>query len=184
MTLKVRYQLLDDDQLRQLLEDIASQVIGTQPETPVILLGIERRGGPLARRLAAAIQKSSPQRSGRSVEVGALDINLYRDDLTMVAEQPVVRKTTLPTNIDGRDLILVDDVLYTGRTIRAALEALNDYGRARSIRLAVLVDRGLRELPIQPDFVGRTIETRPDEIVDVRVAEIDGEDGCWVLEKE
>jgi pyrimidine operon attenuation protein/uracil phosphoribosyltransferase len=179
MTLKVRQQLLDADAMDQLLKDIASGIIESNPHSPIILLGIERRGGPLARRLAEIMQNR-----GVSVEVGTLDINLYRDDLTMVAEHPVVRKTELPTSIAGRDVILVDDVLYTGRTIRAALEALNDYGRARSIQLAVLIDRGLRELPIQPDFVGKKVETGPNEIVDVRVTEVDDEDGGWTMEKE
>jgi pyrimidine operon attenuation protein/uracil phosphoribosyltransferase len=179
MTLKVRQQLLNPDEMGQLLEAMASQILEANPSTPIILLGIERRGGPLARRLSTVIG-----RRGVQVEVGTLDINLYRDDLTRVAEQPVVRKTTLPTDITDRDVILIDDVLYTGRTIRAALEALNDYGRARSIQLAVLLDRGLRELPIQPDFVGRRIDTRPDEIVDVRVVEVDDEDGGWIMEKE
>jgi len=178
MTLKVRYQLLTDVQLGQLLQDIAARILDAKPARPIIILGIERRGAPLAERLARILRDS-----GAKVEVGTLDINLYRDDLTMVASQPVVRKTTLPGDIGGRELILVDDVLYTGRTIRAALEALNDYGRARSITLAVLVDRGGRELPIQADFVGTAITTAPDEIVDVHVQEIDGDDGCWVLEK-
>jgi pyrimidine operon attenuation protein/uracil phosphoribosyltransferase len=179
MTLKVRQQLLTPDDLGQLLEAIASKILWSNPGSPIILLGIERRGGTLARRLSKIIRKR-----GTAAEVGTLDINLYRDDLTMVAEQPIVRKTTLPVDITGRDVILIDDVLYTGRTIRAALEALNDYGRARSIRLAVLLDRGLRELPIQPDFLGRQIDIGPDQIVDVHVDEIDGDDGSWILEKE
>ena len=179
MTLKVRQQLLSAIEMGQLLKVMAFNILESRPDAPLILLGIELRGGPLARRLAKIIRQQ-----GVEVEVGTLDINLYRDDLTMVAEQPVVRRTVLPTGIAGRDVILVDDVLYTGRTIRAALEALNDYGRARSIRLVVLIDRGLRELPIQPDFVGRKVESSPDEIVDVRVIEIDEEDGCWMTEKE
>lgn len=179
MTLKVRQQLLSAIEMGQLLKVMASDILESHPDAPLILLGIERRGGPLARRMARIIRQQ-----GGEVEVGTLDINLYRDDLTMVAEQPVVRRTVLPASIAGRDVILVDDVLYTGRTIRAALEALNDYGRARSIRLVVLIDRGLRELPIQPDVVGRKVESAPDEIVDVRVVEIDDEDGCWMTEKE
>ena len=179
MTSKVRQQLLSAIEMGQLLKVMAFNILESRPDAPLILLGIERRGGPLARRLAKIIRQQ-----GVEVEVGTLDINLYRDDLTMVAEQPVVRRTILPTGIADRDVILVDDVLYTGRTIRAALEALNDYGRARSIRLVVLIDRGLRELPIQPDCVGRKVESAPDEIVDVRVIEIDEEDGCWMTEKE
>lgn len=179
MTFKARQQLLDAHDMGQLLKAMASSILDARPESPIILLGIERRGGPLANRLAEIVRTR-----GLEAEVGTLDINLYRDDLTMVAEQPVVRRTVLPTNIDNRDVILVDDVLYTGRTVRAALEALNDYGRAKSIRLAVLIDRGHRELPIQPDFIGRRVVTGPDEIVDVRVVEVDGEDGGWTFQKE
>ena len=179
MTLKVRQQLLNSDEMGQLLAVMASQILAANSDTTIILLGIERRGGPLAERLSKLIETK-----GTQVEVGKLDINLYRDDLTRVAEQPVVRKTALPTDITDRNVILVDDVLYTGRTVRAALEALNDYGRAHSIQLAVLLDRGQRELPIQPDFIGLRIETQPDEIVDVRVVEVDNEDGGWVMERD
>lgn len=179
MTLKVRQQLLNSDEMGQLLAVMASQILAANSDKTIILLGIERRGGPLAERLSKLIETK-----GSQVEVGKLDINLYRDDLTLAAEQPVVRKTTLPTDITDRNVILVDDVLYTGRTVRAALEALNDYGRAHSIQLAVLLDRGQRELPIQPDFIGLRIETQPDEIIDVRVVEVDNEDGGWVMERD
>ena len=178
MALKVRYQLMSADEMRQMLEAMASEILEANPDRPVILLGIERRGGPLAERLSKIIEKQSAK-----ALVGTLDINLYRDDLTMVSAQPVVRKTELPTDIRDQDVILVDDVLYTGRTIRAAMEALNDYGRVKSLQLAVLIDRGNRELPIQPDFVGLVVESEPNEIVDVRVVEVDGEDGGWVMDK-
>ena len=178
MALKVRYQLMSADEMRQTLEAMASEILEANPDRPIILLGIERRGGPLAQRLSKIIE-----RQGATAPVGTLDINLYRDDLTMVAAQPVVRKTELPTDIRDRDVILVDDVLYTGRTVRAAMEALNDHGRVKSLQLAVLIDRGHRELPIQPDFVGLIVGSEHDEIVDVRVAEVDGEDGGWVMDK-
>lgn len=176
--MKARYQLMSADDMRQTLEAMTSEILTANPDRPVILLGIERRGGPLARRLSENMEAR-----GEAAEVGKLDINLYRDDLTMVSSQPVVRKTELPTDINDKNVILVDDVLYTGRTIRAAMEALNDYGRIRSLQLAVLIDRGHRELPIQPNFVGRTVESERDAIIDVRVREVDGEDGSWVMDK-
>jgi len=178
MALEDRYQLFDAEAMRQTLDAMALEILKANPDRPIILLGIQRRGGPLARRLSAILTKR-----GASVDVGTLDINLYRDDLTRVSAQPIVRKTELPVDILDKDVILVDDVLYTGRTIRAAMEALNDYGRVRSLQLAVLIDRGRRELPIQPDFVGRVVESQRDEIVEVRVAEVDGEDGGWVMDR-
>ena len=146
---------------------------------PVVLLGIHRRGVPMARRMA--IQMT--ERTKREPQIGILDINLYRDDLTKVAFQPVVHKTEVPPDIDDRDIILVDDVLYTGRTVRAALDALCDFGRMRSIQLAVFIDRGHRELPIEANFIGRKIKTKDNEVVEVRLTEIDGEDAIYVMEK-
>jgi len=112
-----------------------------------------------------------------------LDINLYRDDLTKVATQPVVHRTEIPADIDDKDVILVDDVLYTGRTVGAALRALIDFGRMRTIQLAVFVDRGHREMPIEANFIGRKITTKDTEVVEVRLTEIDGEDAIYVMEK-
>lgn len=178
MTLKASHQLVTARQMRQLLDAMADEIASVGSELPVVLLGIERRGAPLAERLAGLLRDR-----GIPSELGRLDINLYRDDLELVDSQPIVRKTILPVDIQQRDVVLVDDVLFTGRTIRSALEALNDYGRARSIRLAVLIDRGRRELPIQPDIVGRSIDSRSDEIVDVHVAEVDGDDGVWIAER-
>ena len=137
-----------------------------------VLIGIRTRGVPLAERLADEIEKLAGQRP----PIGVLDITLYRDDLSTIAPQPVVKSTELPTPIDDRMVILCDDVLYTGRTVRAALNELADYGRPSAVRLAVLIDRGHRELPIQGDFVGETIETRNDELVEVAFRETDGED--------
>jgi len=140
----------------------------------VALVGIRSRGVPLARRIAEAVAAIA----GTAIPVGSLDITLYRDDLMRhaVGPQPVVRKTDIPFSIDGRRILLVDDVLYTGRTVRAALDALIDFGRPQSIQLIVLVDRGHRELPIKADYVGKNLPTAPHESVQVRVAEIDGTD--------
>ena len=179
MALKPRYQLMSADEMRQTLEAMAPQILEASPSRPIVLLGIERRGAPLAQRLA----ETMANRGITVASVGKLDINLYRDDLTMVSAQPIVRKTELPIDIRDKDVILVDDVIYTGRTIRAAMEALNDYGRVRSLQLAVLIDRGNRELPIQPNFVGHTVASEHDEIIEVRVLEIDGEDAVWVMDR-
>jgi len=140
----------------------------------VALVGIRSRGVPLARRIAEAVAAIA----GTAIPVGSLDITLYRDDLMRhaVGPQPVVRKTDIPFSIDGRRILLVDDVLYTGRTVRAALDALIDFGRPRAIQLVVLVDRGHRELPIKPDYVGKNLPTAPHESVQVRLVEIDGID--------
>ena len=138
------------------------------------LVGIRTRGVPIARRLAQAIKEIN----GHEVPTGALDITLYRDDLMRhaVGPQPVVRRTEIPFSIDGKRILLVDDVLYTGRTIRAALDALIDFGRPQSIQLVVLVDRGHRELPIKADYVGKNLPTAASESVQVHLMEIDGRD--------
>ena len=133
----------------------------------------------MARRMAIRIA----EKTQREPQIGTLDINLYRDDLTRVASHPVVQKTEVPPNIDDRDIVLVDDVLYTGRTIRAALDALCDFGRMRTIQLAVMIDRGHRELPIEANFIGKKIPTKDNEVVEVRLTEIDGEDAIYVMEK-
>ena len=133
----------------------------------------------MAQRMAIHMAR----KTNREPQIGTLDINLYRDDLTRVAFQPVVRKTEVPPDIDDKDIILVDDVLYTGRTIRAALDALCDFGRMRTIQLAVLIDRGHRELPIEANFVGKKITTKDNEVVEVKLTEIDGEDAIYVMEK-
>jgi pyrimidine operon attenuation protein/uracil phosphoribosyltransferase len=136
------------------------------------------RGHPLALRLAAAIQEFE----GVAVPVGSLDIGLYRDDLAKRASPPRLKPSAMPRDIDGATVVLVDDVLFTGRSARAAMDALLDFGRPRRVRLAVLIDRGHRELPISPDFVGRNIPTRLGEAVEVRLAETDGEDGVWIAD--
>jgi pyrimidine operon attenuation protein/uracil phosphoribosyltransferase len=142
----------------------------------LVLVGIADRGDHLAGRLAAEIERIE----GVAVPVGVLDITFYRDDIGMRAEAPEVHETRIGFDLTGRTVVLVDDVLYTGRTIRAAMDALMDLGRPRRIRLAVLVDRGHRELPIRPDFVGKNVPTSDDDQVRVMVSELDGEDGVLV----
>ena len=144
----------------------------------LIIVGIQRRGVQLAARIVSNIS----ERESAKVPLGALDITLYRDDLQTVGPRPVVGPTDIPTDVDGRAVVIVDDVLYTGRTVRAALDALIDRGRPAAIQLAVLVDRGHRELPIRPDFVGKNLPTSSREIVTVRVAEVDGEDEVVIEE--
>ena len=179
MTLKLSYQLMTAGEVRGTLEHLAEQIVSANGGRHVVLLGIQRRGIPMAQRMA----KHIGDRTGQPPQMGMLDINLYRDDLTKVATQPVVRRTEIPSDIDDKDVILVDDVLYTGRTIGSALRALIDFGRMRTIQLAVFVDRGHRELPIKANFIGKKIDTKDHEVVEVRLAEIDGEDAIYVMEK-
>jgi len=142
----------------------------------IILLGIKRRGVPLAKTLAANIERFE----GKKVPVGSIDITLYRDDLTETVELPTASETEIPCDITDRHVILVDDVIYTGRTVRAAIEAVFSFGRPRSIQLAVLIDRGHRELPLRPDFVGKNIPTSKSEMIKVSVDEFDGETGVAI----
>ena len=162
--------ILTSEEMRRALTRIAHEIVESNKGLDgLLLVGIRRRGVPLARRIAAAIASFE----SASVPVGALDINLYRDDLTS-RPQPLVRPTEMPVSIVGKTVVLVDDVLFTGRTVRSALDALTDLGRPRIVQLAVLVDRGHHELPISADFVGKNVPTSLDEIVEVRVDEIDG----------
>ncbi len=143
------------------------------------LVGIKRRGVPLAQRIAKAIERIE----GKPVEVGTLDIQFYRDDLSTNGARPTVTPADIGFDIASRDIILLDDVLYTGRTIRAALDALFDHGRPRSVRLLVLIDRGHRELPIEAQFVGRVVPTSSKEIVEVKLNEVDGSDQVLLVER-
>ena len=179
MSLKVNYQLMKADEVTTTLNRMADEILKANEGRPVVLIGIQRRGVPMARRMAIHIA----EKTNREPQIGTLDINLYRDDLTRVAIHPVVRKTEVPPNIDDRDVVLIDDVLYTGRTIRAALDALCDFGRMRTIQLAAMIDRGHRELPIEGNFVGKRITTKDNEVVEVKLKEIDGEDAVYVMEK-
>lgn len=163
--------IMSESQMDAALGKMARQIIKRNKNMEeIVLIGIRSRGVPLAGWLGRKIGAILKQ----PVSVGSLDINLYRDDLSEVDEQPVVRKTELPFSISGKGVILVDDVLYTGRTIRAAMDALVDFGRPKFVQLAVLVDRGWRELPIQADYVSKKIETTATENIKVMVAETDG----------
>jgi pyrimidine operon attenuation protein/uracil phosphoribosyltransferase len=168
-------QVMDADRMSRALTRIAHEILErNRGLDDVALVGIRTRGVPLARRLAKLLE----QINGDHVPTGALDITLYRDDLmrSAVGPQPVVRRTEIPFSIDDRKILLVDDVLYTGRTIRAALDALIDFGRPRAIQLVVAVDRGHRELPIKADYVGKNIPTSVRQSVQVRLQETDGRD--------
>lgn len=143
------------------------------------LIGIKRRGVPLAQRIAKIIETIERQ----PVETGSLDISFYRDDLSTSGPRPTVNKGDIGFDVADRDVILIDDVLYTGRTIRAALDALFDHGRPRSVRLLVLIDRGHRELPIEAQFIGRVVPTSSREIIEVKLNEIDGSDGVLLVER-
>lgn len=150
-------------------DEIVERTSGTDD---LVLVGIQRRGVQLAARLASLIE----EREGKPVPRGALDITLYRDDLQTVGPRPLVGATELPVDIDGKQVVIVDDVLYTGRTVRAALDELADFGRPARILLAVLIDRGGQELPIRADVIGKAVTVPDDAQVDVRVAELDGDD--------
>ena len=168
-------QVMDADRMSRALTRIAHEILErNRGLDELALVGIRTRGVPIARRLARALKEIN----GDDVPTGALDITLYRDDLMRhpVGPQPLVRRTEIPFSIDDRKIMLVDDVLYTGRTIRAALDALIDFGRPRVIQLIVLVDRGHRELPIKADYVGKNLPTSLRQSVQVRLQEIDGTD--------
>jgi pyrimidine operon attenuation protein/uracil phosphoribosyltransferase len=170
-------QIMTAEEIRRATTRISHEIVEKQAGTAgLALVGIQRRGVPLARRFAAAIA----EHEGVEVPVGALDITFYRDDLSVVAQQPLVKGTDLPFDLNDATIVLVDDVLFTGRTIRAAMDALVDFGRPRAIRLAVLVDRGHRELPIRADHVGKNVPTSREELVRVHLEEVDGEDGVTI----
>lgn len=174
-------KVLDKEGVSRALMRITHEILEKNKGTEgLCLVGIRNRGVYLAKRLAECIQKIE----NAEVLVGALDITLYRDDLTLIAVQPLVRKTEIDFDISDKNLVLVDDVLYTGRTIRAALDALIDFGRPKSIQLAVLIDRGHRELPIRADYAGKNIPTSKNEMVEVRVEEVDGIDEVVIVEKD
>ncbi len=170
-------RIMTGDDIRRAVVRVSHEIVEKHAGTDgLALVGIQRRGVPLARRIADAIRENE----GAEVPVGALDITFYRDDLSLVAQQPVVKGTAIPFDINGRTVVLVDDVLYTGRTIRAAMDALIDYGRPQAIRLAVLVDRGHRELPIRADHVGKNVPTSREEVVHVMLDVIDGDDAVVI----
>jgi pyrimidine operon attenuation protein / uracil phosphoribosyltransferase len=174
-------RILGADELRRALTRIAHEIVERHGGADdLVLVGIRSRGVPLAQRLAALIL----QHEDADVPVGSLDITYYRDDLTRIAHAPIVKRSDLEADVSGRTVVLVDDVLYTGRTVRAALDALTDHGRPQAVRLAVLVDRGHRELPIRADFVGKNLPTNATELVHVRLLETDERDEVVIEQPE
>jgi len=176
--LHLKAHLMDEAALRRALMRIAHEIVEkNEGSQDVVLVGIRRRGLPLAQRLAANIRSID----GREIPVGSVDITLYRDDLSELQTLPETHGNDIPFNIIGKHVVLVDDVIYTGRTCRAAIDALFTVGRPRCVQLAVLVDRGHRELPIRPDFVGKNVPTSRDEVISVKMEEFDGETGVDIL---
>jgi pyrimidine operon attenuation protein/uracil phosphoribosyltransferase len=173
-------RILGPEDVRRAVTRIAHEIVEREGTDELVLVGIADRGDHLAFRLAGEIESME----GRSLPVGVLDITFYRDDIGLTAEAPEVHETRIPFDVSGRTVVLVDDVLFTGRTVRAAMDALTDLGRPRRIRLAVLVDRGHRELPIRADFVGKNVPTRREDDVRVMVSELDGQDGAVVGEAQ
>lgn len=180
MNFKQKAKILDKDAIEKTIIRISHEILEKNKDIEnLAIIGIRNRGAYLAERIAQRIK----QISNKEIPVGILDITLYRDDLTTIASQPVVHKTEVNFDITDKIIILVDDVLYTGRTIRCALDALIDFGRPKSIQLAVLIDRGHRELPIRADYVGKNMPTSQKEVVQVRLIESDGTDEVVIEEK-
>jgi pyrimidine operon attenuation protein/uracil phosphoribosyltransferase len=173
-------QLMTATEIDRTVQRLAHEIVEKSGGTSnLALIGIRRRGVPLAKRIAQAMRGID----GVDVPVGILDITLYRDDLSKVAAQPVLQSSDIPFTVDDKDLVLVDDVLYTGRTIRAAMNGLFDLGRPKRVRLCVLIERGHRELPIEASFVGRGVQTSDSEIIEVRLNEIDQEERVVLVER-
>jgi len=181
MALREKAEIIDADGLRRIVTRIAHEIVERNKGVEdLVLVGIRRRGVPLATRMAEKIKEFE----GKAPFEGSLDITLYRDDLSTVSHQPVVGASEIPVDITNKVIVLVDDVLYTGRTVRAAMDALIDFGRPRSIQLAVVIDRGHRELPIRADFVGKNVPTSSKEVIGVKLTEIDGVDSVVIKEIE
>ncbi len=181
MTFREKSRLSDQENMARTLSRLAHEILEKNGGSrDLVLIGMQSRGVHVASRLASRIEELE----GTRPPCGELDVTFYRDDWRMSLKQPVVRPTQIDFDIQDKTLVLVDDVLYTGRTVRAALDALMDLGRPRRIQLAVFVDRGHRELPIRADFVGRNVPTGPDEEVRVRMSEQDGEDAIWLVERQ
>jgi pyrimidine operon attenuation protein/uracil phosphoribosyltransferase len=170
----IKAQVMDDENIRRALYRLSHEITERNKGTAdLVLIGIRTRGVPLANRLAGFIREHE---AAAEIPVGILDITFYRDDLSLISNQPVLHRTEIPVNITNKKIVLVDDVLYTGRTVRAALDALMDLGRPKYIQLAVLIDRGHRELPIRADYVGKNVPTSKREVIHVRLKETDGAD--------
>jgi len=173
-------KILDAERIRRMIDRMAHEIVERQKDLQgLALIGIRTRGVPLAVRLAARLSDLVKQ----TFPVGTLDITLYRDDLSTVAPQPLLKKTEIDFDLNGRTVLLCDDVLFTGRTIRAALDGVIDLGRPRAIRLAVLIDRGHREFPIEANYVGKGVPTANREVIQVLFQETDGVDEVWILER-
>lgn len=180
MKLRKKARIMDKQAMERALMRIAHEIVEKNKGTrELAIIGIRNRGAYLAERIAVYIEEIGKSKC----PVGILDITLYRDDLTKASEQPVVHKTEISFDITDKKIILIDDVLYTGRTVRCALDALIDFGRPRYIQLAVLVDRGHRDLPIRADYIGKNVPTALKETVQVRIKEVDGKDEVLILEK-
>ena len=178
-TLRVKGRLMSASEIERTLVRLAHEIVEKNDGAANLgLVGIKRRGVPLAERLAVLIEKIEKA----PVQTGVLDISFYRDDLTTSGPRPTVNKGDIGFDVNGRDIVLMDDVLYTGRTIRAALDALFDHGRPKSVQLLVLIDRGHRELPIQATFTGRSIPTSSREIIEVKLKEVDGDEQVLLVE--
>jgi len=178
--LRQKGRLMSASEIERTLVRLAHQIVEkTSAAEGVVLIGIKRRGIPLAQRLATLISGIEK----RTIQTGVLDIRFYRDDLTTHDVRPIVDKGELGVDVNGRDVILCDDVLYTGRTIRAALDALFDHGRPRRVQLAVLIDRGHRELPIEAQYVGKHVPTSSREIIEVKFREVDNDEQVLLVEK-
>ncbi len=181
MKLREKARLMSETDIERALRRMAHEIVESNKGLKeVVLVGIQRRGVFLANRIREVLRQIEQEK----VPTGELDITLYRDDLTLLHDHPVVHSTSMPLDITGKRIILVDDVIYTGRTIRAALDALMDLGRPSVVQLAVLVDRGHRELPVAPNFVGKNVPTSREEVVEVRVTEIDGINEVVICERE
>jgi len=181
MGYKQKANILTKEEIERAIKRISHEILEKNKDSKnLAIIGIRTRGYVLAERIADAIEAID----GARLPVGALDITLYRDDLSVISEQPVVHRTEIDFDIEGKIIILVDDVLYTGRTIRCALDALIDFGRPKIIQLAILIDRGHKELPIRADYVGKNVPTSQKELVQLRLEETDGEDIVFIEEAQ
>lgn len=179
--MKVKAIVMDEQEMDLTIRRIAHEILEKlRGAKGAVLIGIQRRGVYLSHRIRDVLKSSGYG----ELPCGELDITFYRDDLSLMADHPMVHSTSIPVDITGKDIVLVDDVLFTGRTVRAALDALMDMGRPRRVLLAVLIDRGHRELPIHPDIVGRVVPTSRDESIEVFVKELDGKDEIVIVAKE
>jgi pyrimidine operon attenuation protein / uracil phosphoribosyltransferase len=180
MRIVEKTQLMTATEIDRTIQRLAHEIVEKSGGTVnLALIGVRRRGVPLAKRISQAMRGID----GVDVPVGTLDITLYRDDLSKVAAQPILQSSEIPFTVDDKDLVLVDDVLYTGRTIRAAMNGLFDLGRPKRVRLCVLIERGHRELPIEATFIGRSVQTSDTEIIEVRLNEIDREERVLLVER-